>query len=94
MADYIRKTQEELEKQGHWFPRDIKGLSIKFKKKMKTTETTQVLGLIEELKMGITSDEIESIEEEKENIIWSKVDDTVKDLWYETLGDAKRGVYN
>ena len=61
---------------------------------MKNTETTKVLALIEELKMGLSDQEIESIEDEKDDIIWSKVDETVKDLWYETLGDAKRGVYH
>ncbi|CAA0254530.1 hypothetical protein [Tenacibaculum maritimum] len=61
---------------------------------MRVHETKKVLELIDELKMGITLDEIEDIEKEKEDIIWSKVDDTVKDLWYETLEDSKKGVYN
>ena len=61
---------------------------------MNNNATIHVLSFIEELKTGITSEEIESIESEREDIIWSEVDEVVQDLYYETLGDAKKGFYN
>lgn len=61
---------------------------------MNNNATIHVLSFIEELKMGITSEEIESIEAEREDVIWSEVEASVQDLYYETLGDAKKGVYN
>ncbi|MFD2824832.1 hypothetical protein ACFS5M_14210 [Lacinutrix iliipiscaria] len=56
-------------------------------------ETQKLKSLIKELKNAKNQKQIKSIEEAKEDIIWSKVDNITQDLWYETLGDVKRGLY-
>jgi hypothetical protein len=56
-------------------------------------ETNKVITLIEELKVADTQKEIKKIEECKDEITWSEVDAETQDLWYETLGDAKKGLY-
>lgn len=66
-------------------------ITLKINNKM---ENQKILSLIEELKKGLSEKEIKKIEKEKEDIIWWNVDEETKDLWYETLGDAKKGIYN
>lgn len=60
---------------------------------LEQTETKELQLLIKELKTAASHEEIEKIEELKDDLIWSSVDEVVKDLWYETLGDAKKGLY-
>ncbi len=60
---------------------------------MNENETTKVLGLIAELKTAKSAKEIEKIEEARQDLIWSEVEGVFQDLWYETSGDAKRGLY-
>ncbi len=48
---------------------------------------------IEQLKSAKTDAEIQSIECTQDDLNWMFIAPELQDEWYETLGDAKRGLY-
>ena len=60
---------------------------------MKENENSKTLALVEELKTAKYQGEILQIETYKDELDWMKVDGVIQDLFSETLGDAKKGLY-
>ncbi len=62
--------------------------------KKKVQQNKELTFLIEELKVVKTTNRLEKIEDKKENLTWALINDELKDVWYETLGDVKKGLYS